>query len=77
MRSYGGVSRAHCSLEFRSRLYKGVEKSVPPTSGHKQLLAGSEPGMFGLLMDLEDDQQLSGNDSQKEPRFLDVSMMWV
>jgi hypothetical protein len=45
----------------------GVEKASPPTSGHKQLLTGSEASIFGLLIDFDVDQQLLGNDRQKGP----------
>jgi hypothetical protein len=45
--------------------YGGVEKSLRPTSGRRQLLTGSETAIYGLLMDFDADRQLSGNDAKK------------
>jgi hypothetical protein len=53
-----------------------VPKGLCHTSSHKQPLIGSEAGLFGLLLDFDADQQLSGDDGQKEARFSDVSTMY-
>jgi hypothetical protein len=47
----------------------GASKSLSCTSRHKQLLTGSEAAIFGLLMNFDADQQLSGNDCQTSCRF--------
>jgi hypothetical protein len=55
----------------------GCGKAFTATSRRKQLLSGSEAEIFGLFMDFDADQQLLGNEGQKEPRFSDVLMMYV
>jgi hypothetical protein len=47
----------------------GLSKRLSLTSCHIQLLTGSEAAIFGLLMNFDADQQLSGNDCQKSCRF--------
>jgi hypothetical protein len=60
-----------------SSVCTGVRKGFTATSGHKQLLPGSEAAIFGLLMDFDVDQQLLGNDRENERRFSDLSVMYV